>query len=242
MKKKITSKYFILLAISTLFFTAPLTAQNRSATGKEEIKKTILDLEEEKVPFYQGLNIGVDLLGIGSKFFGGDIFSTEVSLEANLKNRYIPIIEVGYAQTETTHEETDIYYKTAAPYFRIGANYNIMFKKPYLPGYLFVGARIGHTSFSYDVATPEVTDPVWGHTAIPIAYYNVKSNATWGEFVVGLKTEIVKNLCLGFSARFKFPFSIKKTTNSEPWYVPGYGTTGSSTIGLTYNISYNLPF
>lgn len=242
MKKRTTSKSFILLAISMLFFTAPLIAQKRPTTSKEDIKKSIPNLEEEKVPFYQGLNIGVDLLGIGSKLFGGNTFSTEVSLEANIKNRYMPVIEVGYAQVETTHEDTSIYYKTAAPYFRVGANYNIMFKKPYLPGFLFVGARIGHTSFSYDVATLGVTDPVWGHTTIPIAYQNVKSNATWGEFVVGLRTEIVKNLCLGFSARFKFPFSIKKTTNSEPWYVPGYGTTGSSTIGLTYNISYNLPF
>lgn len=240
MKKRTTSRYFILCLISTLLLSTPVMGQNGAASNAAN--KLVAQLEEEEVPFYQGLNIGFDLFGVGSKLFGGDILSTEVALEANFKNRYIAVIEAGYAQTETTHDDTDIYFKTAAPYFRIGGNYNILFKKPYLPGYLFVGARIGHTSFTYDVATPGVTDPTWGNTTLPIAYENVKSNATWGEFVVGLKTEIVKNLCLGLSARWKFKFNSKSAPNSDPWYIPGYGTNGSSVIGLTYHVSYNLPF
>ncbi|MGL4518130.1 MAG: DUF6048 family protein [Phocaeicola sp.] len=240
MKKRITSRYFIVCLISTLALVSPLQAQNRATSGPGTTK-IALETEEE-VPFYQGINVGIDLFGIGSKLFGGDVLSSEVAIEVNLKNRYIPVVEIGYGQTETTNQETDIYYKTAAPYFRVGCNYNIMFKKPYLPGYLFVGARIAHSSFSYDVVTPGISDPNFGNSTIPISYEGVKSNATWGEFVVGLKTEVVKNLCLGLSARWKFPFSTKITPNSEPWYVPGFGTYGSSTIGLTYNISYNLPF
>lgn len=45
-----------------------------------------------------------------------------------LKNRFIPIIEIGYGHTDTTDDETNIHYKASAPYFRIGMNYNILFK------------------------------------------------------------------------------------------------------------------
>ncbi|MGL4851512.1 MAG: DUF6048 family protein [Phocaeicola sp.] len=235
MKKRTISKFIIpFLAISSLLFSAPMRAQ--------DAKRGTMSLNEEKVPFYQGMNIGVDLLGLGSKLIGGDIFSAEVALEANLLNRYIPVIEVGYAQTETTNDDTNIYYKTAAPYFRVGANYNILFKKPYLPGYLFIGGRVGHTSFSYDVASPDLNDPVWGGVTTPISYSDVKSSATWGEIVFGIKTEVFKNVCMGLSARWKFMFDLGTTPNSEPWYIPGFGKNDSSAIGVTYSISYNLPF
>lgn len=47
-------------------------------------------IEEEKVPFYQGTTIGVDIFGLGSKIFGGDITSTEISVEVNLKTVMSP--------------------------------------------------------------------------------------------------------------------------------------------------------
>lgn len=47
-------------------------------------------IEEEKVPFYQGTTIGIDIFGLGSKIFGGDITSTEISVEVNLKTVMSP--------------------------------------------------------------------------------------------------------------------------------------------------------
>ena len=38
---------------------------------------------------------GLDVFGLGSKIFGSDFTSAEVSVEVNLKNRFIPIIEIG---------------------------------------------------------------------------------------------------------------------------------------------------
>ena len=68
-----------------LLYSPTLAAQEKKTT-----------IEEEKVPFYQGTTIGVDIFGLGSKIFGGDITSTEISVEVNLKNRYVPVAEIGY--------------------------------------------------------------------------------------------------------------------------------------------------
>lgn len=58
MKKKRISTYITLLTLlsSMLLYSPTLAAQEKKATT-----------EEEKVPFYQGTTIGVDIFGLGSK-------------------------------------------------------------------------------------------------------------------------------------------------------------------------------
>ena len=236
MKKKGISIFNIaLLSLSNLMGIAQATAQEAANTPltKEEWQAT---------PLFQGSYIGMDVFGLGSKIFGGDYTSTEISAEVNLKNRYFPVIEIGYGSINTTNEETDIHFKTSAPYFRIGMNYNIFYKKPYLPGHFIAGIRYGFSSFSYDVAAPAMTDPVWGAPTVPVSYQGVKSNACWLELVIGLRTNIYKNFYMGFSARYRSRMSVKKTENSEPYYIPGFGKNKGTNIGITYNIIYKLPF
>lgn len=236
MKKKRISIFIIgLLSLSNLLGGATASAQDTVNTPltKEEWQAT---------PLYQGAYVGVDLYGIGSKIFGNDFTTAEVSAEANLKNRYFPIVEIGYGQTDVTHEETDIHYKTSAPYFRIGASYNVFYKKPYLPGQFLVGLRYGFSSFSYDVSAPSLTDPVWGAPSIPIDYKGVKSNASWLEIVIGLKSNIYKDIYMGFSLRYRSRMSIKGSENSEPYYIPGFGKNKGTNIGISYSLIYKLPF
>ncbi len=230
MKKKEIS-IFIILLIS--LFSISAKAQDKTPLTKEEYKE---------LPLYQKSSVGIDVWGLGSKMFGSDFTSIEGFYAVNLKDRFFPIIEIGYGSMNSTNDNTNIYYKTAAPYFRIGMDYNFFYKKPYLPGYLYGGFRVAHSSFSYDVTAPDMKDPTWGDVTVPFSYTGVKTNVTWAELVVGLKTRIYKNFCMGWSLRYRIQMSMKKSENSEPWYIPGYGTNGSTKLGITYNLIYNLPF
>ena len=234
MKKKRISTYIIVLLTVSSLCGLPVTAiaQNKETTKAENIQQ----------PFYQGTMIGVDVSGLLGKAFGSDYTSTEANIECNLLNRYFPVFEFGYGSTDTVNEETDIHYKTSAPYFRIGSGYNIFSKKPHLPGKLLVGARLGFSSFSYDVNGPAMNDPVWGETSVPVSFEGVKSNASWLELTAEVRTNVYKNFYMGFSVRYKSLFNVKKTENSEPWYIPGFGKNNSSCFGITYKISYQLPF
>ena len=234
MKRLQISTYIIvLLTLSNLLEPLTANAQEKKVLTKEEWAQT---------PLYQGVMVGADVSGLATKVLGSDMFSTEASVQLNLKNRFFPIVELGYGSIETTHEETDIFYKTSAPYFRIGMDYNVFYQKPYLPGYFTVGLRYGHSSFKYDIQAPDLMDPNWGHTEVPFAYEGVKSNAGWLELVLGLKTQVYKSFYMGFSVRYRSRLSITKNEHSEPYYVPGFGKNGSSNIGITYNIYYKLPF
>ena len=207
-------------------------------------QKTMTQPMEEKndSAFFQGVWVGVDVFGFLNQALGSDISTTEASIEVNLMNRFFPVVELGYGSMDTTDDETDIHFKTSAPFFRIGANYNVFYKKPHLPGYFTVGLRYGFTSFKYDIQAPELTDPTWGKAEVPFEYSGVKTKVGWLELVLGLKANVYKNFYMGFTARYRSRLSMTKHENSEPYYIPGYGRGKSSNFGLTYNLIYQLPF
>ena len=235
MKKKSISTYFIALLVLSSLLACParLSAQNVQSrqTG-----------DTTQQPLFQGIMVGVDVYGFLNQALGSDIRSTEASIEANLQNRFFPVVEFGYGSIDTTDDETDIHYQTSAPFFRLGVNYNVFYKKPELPGCLTVGLRYGFSSFKYDVQAPDLTDPNWGHTQVPVSYTGVKCNVGWLEAVVGLRANVYKDFHLGLNLRYRSRLNMSQNEHSEPYYIPGYGRGKSTSIGITYSIIYKLPF
>ena len=237
------SKYTLLSAISLLFLISlqPAIAQSPNNPQVQERGQEIaksLGLTKT-TPTFQGLYVSADIFGIGGKIFGSDFFSTEVAVEANFKNRFYPILEVGFGTTDTTDEDNDMHYKTSAPYFRIGANYNIQYKKQ-RPDHIYVGARLAYSNFKYDIDGPALEDPVWGGS-IPFEYTDVKSNALWGELLIGVKARVYKSVQMGWDFRYKVRLNVKENENSSPWYIPGFGANSSTKFGATYRLIYYIP-
>lgn len=235
MKKLSISIYIIaLLTLNSLLLPNTVHAQEtKILTNKKE---------EGNTPFFQGVYVGVDVFGMLNKALGSDITTTEIDVEANLMNRFFPVVEIGYGSMDTTDDETDIHFKTSAPFFRVGMNYNVFYKKPHLPGFFTVGLRYGFSSFDYDVQSPDLIDPNWGHTSVPVVYEGVKTKVGWAELVLGLRTNVYKNFYMGLNVRYRSRMSMTKNENSEPYYIPGYGRGKSNNFGITYNLIYKLPF
>ena len=236
MKKKI-SRYISLLLILNSMLLLPSYAWGQKKS-KEELKA-----DYKASPFYQGSSIGIEVAGLANHLIGGDILSSEIILQSNLKNRFFPTVEIGYGETDVIHDTNDMHYKTSAPFFRIGMDYNAFYLKPYLPGYLYAGLRYGMTSFTYDINGPTMNDPNYGGVIqIPYEFKGNKSNASWIEAVVGIKVKIYKGFCMVWAVRYKRRINVANAENSEPWYIPGFGKNASSSFNLTYNLIYNLPF
>ena len=163
MERKILS-YSISLALCLLMFLPPTGAERESyrSPPREHLPRRRRRTRKEEVhyPLYNGMSVGLDLWGIGSSVFGGDFLSSEVSVDVNLKNRFFPIAELGYGSTDTWSDK-GIHYKSNAPYFRIGMDYNTLYKKQH--GHmLLVGLRYGVSSFKYDVDALGLDDPIYG--------------------------------------------------------------------------------
>lgn len=249
--------YTISLALC-LLMSFPSQAQTRNPSAppggstrpKGEKKET---KDEVKFPLYNGVSVGLDLWGIGSKVLGGDFLSPEIVADVNLKNRYFPTVEIGFGTTDAWNDK-GIHYKTGAPYFRIGMDYNALYKKKH-GNMLLVGLRYGVSSFKYDVEALAIDDPIYGGIvgnpnledeiwggSIPYSHKGMKGSMQWLEFGVGIRAHVWEAIHMGLSLRFKFKMSASTDKYGDPWYVPGFGKYGSNTMGVTYTIIYKLPF
>lgn len=252
-----TNRLVISLLLLLFCIGLPLTAQTpqkRPTQVPKRDQKKDKPVEIDTIPLFNGAYIGVDLYGPGSKLLGGDFMSGEVSLAVNLKNKFIPTIELGMGATDTWNE-TGIHYKSkAAPFFRIGLDYNTMAKKKEKNSYLYAGLRYAFSSFKYDVSTMPASDPIWGDVignpslgddywggSVPFDHKGMKASVQWLEIVVGVKVRIYKNFNMGWSVRMKYKTSASTGEYGDPWYVPGYGKFKSNNMGITYSLIYKLP-
>lgn len=216
-----TFKLFIILLISS----GNLLASTKIPETAAQEEKTL------------GLFLSADVFGYIYPIFVKDAYySAEVSATININDRFLPTAEVGIGHADMVSQLYDIGYKTRAPYYRIGMDYNMQYESDN-PGYIYLGARIGYTSFEYNVDAPPLVDPIWGNK-VPMQLTDMPFRAVWAEAVGGVRAEIVKNCFMGWSLRYKYLLYQGPISNGGPWYIPGFGTGKKGVLGATYSISY----
>lgn len=231
------------------YYSSQNTGRNRPQRAKKEEKKK----PEVEYPLYNGTSVSLDLWGPGSKLLGSDHMSAEAIVDVDLKHRYFPTLEVGYGTSDAWNDE-GIHYKTGAPYFRIGADYNALYNKKH--GHMIlVGLRYGFTAFKYDVAAMGLDDPIYGGSvgnpnleddiwggSLPYDYRGMKGTMHWAEFNIGIRAHVGKSVYMGWGLRMRFRLSASTGQYGDPWYVPGFGKYGSKSTGIYYTITYKLPY
>lgn len=189
----------------------------------------------------RGLYLSGDVFGyIYPVFVKDKFYSSELSATLDICNRFFPTVEVGVGHTDMVSQLYEIGYSTRAPYYRVGMDYNMQYKSN-KPGYIFLGARVGYTSFDYSIDAPPLVDPVWGDEA-PVQFTDVPCRAVWAEAVGGVRAEILKNFYMGWTLRYKYPIYRGPIANGGPWYVPGFGAVKKGVLGATYTIGYCFRF
>lgn len=188
--------------------------------------------------FFRGLQVMVDAVG-PIQLAVSDYGQYEAALRINLKDKYFPVFELGYGTAN--HEDdpvTHVAYKTSAPYGKVGLDFNIMKNKHDIYR-VYIGARYAFTTFKYDVASPMLTDPVWKDPAA-IQLNNVSASYHWAELLFAVDAKIWGPLHLGWSVRYRRRLAHNDGESGNVWYVPGFGKTGNSRLGGTFNIIINL--
>lgn len=190
-----------------------------------------------KQPLFAGFSVSGNLVGMFLVAFTsyGEI---EGAVRLNLHEKYFPIGEVGIGVCDKTDDATDLHFETRAPYIRLGCDYNFLSNNPN-GNRVFAGARIGFTTFKYDISGPNFEDNIWGGT-LSNNYTGLKGNQSWIELVFGLEAKIWSIFHLGWSLRYKNRITHSSGSVGEPWYVPGYGKGGSSVIGGTFNLIFDI--
>ena len=226
------SIYISRLAISILLFflaATDITAQRRQGAKPVAPKDT--------VALFKGFSVSADLVG-PVMMAVGDYGQYEAALHVNLKDKYFPVFELGYGKADHTEETTQLTYKTSAPFFRLGVDFNVLKNKHDIYR-LFAGVRYGFTTFKYDLLSPGVKDPVWGETT-PYTATDVKCNCHWLEVGLGVDVKLVGPVHLGWSLRYKQRLSANEGELGKSWYVPGYGKSDTSAFGALFNVAIDI--
>lgn len=193
--------------------------------------------EQDTIPLFRGFSAAVDLVG-PAELAISDYGQLEASLHLNLKDRYFPVLEVGYGKADKTDDGTNNSYKTSAPFFRVGVDFNIL-KNKHDVYRLLLGARYGFTSYKYDVSNPTTADPIWGGDT-GFEAKDVKCSYQWIEACLGVDVKIYGPLHLGWSLRYKRRTSYDDSKIGKSWYVPGYGKSDGSGFGALFNVSLDI--
>ena len=220
--------YIIVLAISLLTIPTEVQAQHHKQIHVEVPDST---------PLFNGVAVSFDIAGVIQRELN-DYGQYEGALRLNLKDRYFPIVEVGLGAADYEDDMTGIKYKTKAPYGRIGVDLNILRNKH--DAYrLYVGGRYGFTKFKYDVSIPNFADPVYGGE-VTWGAKDANGSQHWYELVASVDAKIVSILHLGWSVRYRGRLTMKGDEIGKPWYIPGYGKSDTSRIGITFNVILDI--
>jgi len=215
-----------LISILLILAVVPAQAQRR---------KTVE--EPDSTPLFNGVQIMADLVG-PIQMAVSDYGQWEVAARVNLKDKYFPVIELGYGKANHDEEASSTAYKTKAPYGRIGCDFNVL-KNKHRPYRAFVGLRYAYTSFKTDVERAVVTDPVWKTQSHFLVTGN-KCYYHWLELTAGIDAKVYGPIHLGWSVRYKRRIKADEGLVGNAWYVPGFGISNKSRLGGTFNIIIDL--
>ena len=222
--------YISSLGISLLLlFTASTTAH---------AQKKLFVLEEDSIPFFRGLSVSFDLVGPAMLMLS-DHGEYEGSLRVNLHDQWFPIFELGLGRANHENDDvTGITYKTSAPYFRAGMDWNLL-KKKHQSNRLFAGFRWAYTNYKCDIIRQDLPDPVWLSTA-GFGVQDMKCYMHWLEIVFGIDAKVFGPLHLGWNVRYKRKLFHDEGSLGNSWYVPGFGINDSDQIAANFNVIIDI--
>lgn len=204
-----------------------------TANAQQRPKK-MAEEEPDTIPLLKHIAVSVDLVG-PIQWAVSTNGQVEAQLRIDLKDKYYPVLELGYGHADASEVATGLHYKTNAPYGRIGMDWNLL-KNKHDVYRLFAGFRYAFTSYKFDVnSTTPITDPTYGGVS-PYEATGISASYHWLEGVMGIDAKIWGPIHFGWSFRYRRRIAHKDGDIGNTWYVPGFGKQGASRMGLTFNV------
>ena len=210
-----------------------------SAAAVAEARRDSMRRVYTRYPLLTDVSVGINFIEPMFMAFGQSYASVDVNATLNMWNRFQPAIELGLGWASNTPDDKNFTYRgKPSPYFKVGANYNFLFKNS--PDYQAqLGLRLGYSTFTYDVTDVDYSNSYW-QEATNFDLHGEHSHALWGEAGVGLKVKLGGHVSMGWMIRYHGIFNYGKNAHSRPWFIPGYGPRRSS-LGFSLGLSYTLP-
>ncbi|HPD59821.1 MAG TPA: DUF6048 family protein [Paludibacteraceae bacterium] len=204
--------------------------------------KTPASAKSPEVKWWNGFLVKMDVASpVITGFSDTEHFGMEGSVQFNLKRKIFPVYEIGFGGADKL-SSNEVRFNTNGIFQRIGIDFGLLKQssdKELINNMLTGGVRLGWSNFSYDLTNLSLSDDYWGGSQT-LNFEGQSATKTWYEIVVGIQVQVYKNFYLGWNIRNRHFFKEDTSGNIAPWYIPGYGKTGSSNTGFNYTIGYHF--
>jgi hypothetical protein len=190
-----------------------------------------------KVPL--NIRAGFDVYGPANYYLNRNNLNMEgfIAIDRDTKKTYV--LEAGYQNFKYSQYNYD--FASNGTFIRGGVDFNII--KPFQAAgkyYAGVGLRYGLSLYSLEIPYFD-HDNYWGNASGSIA--KSVHLAHFIEVNPGLRTEIFKNVSIGWSIRLRLMLYNGTGKDIKPVSVPGFGNgTKSFSPGINYYIIFNFPY
>ena len=223
-------------SISRLIVSLLMLFVGISSTQAQVTK--MFKMEKDSIPLFCGFSVSFDLVGPAMMMLTSH-GEYEGALRVNLHDQWFPIFELGLGRANHENDEvTGLTYKTTAPYFRLGMDWNILRKK-HQPNRMYAGFRYAFTSYNVDIIRENLPDPVW-QTKTGFGVEGSRCNMHWLEVVLGIDAKVFGPLHLGWTVRYKRRLMHNDGALDATWYVPGFGINDKDNIGANFNVIIDI--
>ena len=238
------NKHIWLFYISFLVIHLSSKAQNKNELVYND---TIVNISDSLNKKNYALRFGFDPLKIALSQTDKNYSGFEVVGDLNFFENLFLSIEFG--TEDKTKQSEKINFTTTGSYIKLGADYNMYKNWKGMNNHIYIGIRFANSIHKQRVNSFYLrnNDFLWGNELITSGTgigLRENLNASWIEFVTGIKVQVLKNIYMGFNVRFNRLFNDKKPLNFDNLYIPGFNKKTDENIfgaGFNYTISYSIP-
>ncbi len=212
-----------------------------------------------------GLRVGIDLSRPVLSFLKDDYTGLEIVGDYRLTKKLYLAAEIGNEKKSQIQElgnnlnlnlmpgegiEELYSFTTSGSYIKLGVDYNTYQNWYGMFNSIYIGGRYAVSSFSQTLTNYSFfnSNRDFNPDGFVLGSNEAEEftglNASWLEFVVGLKAELFANIYLGASVRIGYLVSDKSSDRFPNLWIPGFNkvTDGSNFgVGYNYSITYFIP-
>ena len=192
-----------------------------------------------------GLSVGVDLNKATRTIYDDDFDGFQVYGDYRITKDVFLATEIGF--DDVIFRNPFFVKNTTGSYLKIGANWNVYDNWIGMQNQIYVGGRLAVSSFSHELQEFKIStrDDFFGSDIRTERREFNELLATWAEFQLGIRVELVKNIFLGSHIQFKARATDTEINNFDHFYIPGFFKTNDLSgfgFGWGYTLTYLLPF
>lgn len=246
------SRYFISLFLLSVGFLGSAQEEPIDPQPKDSVVQQEAILPQPKdSPVYlesYGLRVGVDLSRPTITFFEPEYTGFEIVGDYRITQNLYLAAELG---NEKRDRQEDLYnFTTSGSYIKVGIDYNTYGNWYGEQNLIYIGGRVAYSNFSQTLNNFQIYDSnrYWNPDGFVVGSTEALEfsglSATWLEFVLGVKAELLANIYLGGSVRLGAYITNDEPENFRNLFIPGFNkVTDNARFGIGYNftLSYFLP-